>query len=531
MPAVARFQSAGVNDELAGIRRLDGEPGLVGPSAFDSEDGSVPSPRDAGAVTGSGLVAWIDREAGLTGLWSGRGRLAQTIRVSVDGTPAIPTGFFWGRGGWSGTRTTSSGVTVREIGLLPDVATACVLQWTVETHASGAARVVHARLDGETGPSVALPLGPEGRVLVVVSRPGESVSLPRLTPVAARERQRHSRHRTHGKATRIRLNDRTDGELDAAIRTLEESPLGDPARPGVTLFLDDFEGGRPRFCQPRNLGLLGHSALAFGLQHLARCCLERLSADPGAAPTALLGLAADYFGWTGDGAFITSLETALREAVLGMGSPNSPVGLRALSRLETAIEPLGLSGLRAAAKAHRSSLGSSGASSRDLPTVAATGDRASEDVVGLWLKSDSLVADLVPPEGSTRSAVRRLGVWELEHLRIRPEAVYGRVVFSPRFDEETARLEVSDLPVGDSDISLSLSRKGSEFELRATQSRGRVPLNLACEPWFPTVGLREVRIDGEPADVQASDEAGGTRVRFQLPLDSERRIRFSFENS
>ena len=51
-----------------------------------------------------------------------------------------------------------------------------------------------------------------------------------------------------------------------------------------------------------------------------------------------------------------------------------------------------------------------------------------------------------------------------------------------------------------------------------------IPLMVILEPWQPIHGVQEVRVDGEPAELDLAEEDGWTRARVQIPADAPRSV-------
>jgi len=113
---------------------------------------------------------------------------------------------------------------------------------------------------------------------------------------------------------------------------------------------------------------------------------------------------------------------------------------------------------------------------------------------------------------------------------VRPDAAWGRVTLAPDLrglpaDEAGVRqLVVRGIRVGDVRIDLAcrVSRMGGT--LRVSQVAGRVPVNVVFEPCLPMGAVESVRLGDESADVEIEVLEEGVRLRFQFPLDPERRV-------
>jgi hypothetical protein len=127
-----------------------------------------------------------------------------------------------------------------------------------------------------------------------------------------------------------------------------------------------------------------------------------------------------------------------------------------------------------------------------------------------------------------RSAVEDL-------LGVRPDASYGRVTLAPDLRRIPAgetgvrHLTARGLRVGDVRIDLDCRITGTGGTLRVSQVAGRVPVNVIFEPRLPLSQVRGVEFAGnegagEPVNVDIHELDEGVRLRFQFPLDPERRV-------
>lgn len=108
-------------------------------------------------------------------------------------------------------------------------------------------------------------------------------------------------------------------------------------------------------------------------------------------------------------------------------------------------------------------------------------------------------------------------------LGARAEAAWGRLRLAPTLPPSWRAFRVSGIAAADARVSLGYERHGSTHRFQLDQRTGRVPLNLVFEPRLPMTGVKEVRVDGEPAEVEITDgPAGRTVLALQLPLDRQR---------
>lgn len=109
-----------------------------------------------------------------------------------------------------------------------------------------------------------------------------------------------------------------------------------------------------------------------------------------------------------------------------------------------------------------------------------------------------------------------------------PDAARGRV----RLAFDAANASLANLTVGDAALSFecSLDRQAGRASIVATQQAGQVPLTLILEPRIPGASrVREARIDGRPADLDAQSDGTGIGTRVQLVCDDRRELILDFE--
>lgn len=128
-----------------------------------------------------------------------------------------------------------------------------------------------------------------------------------------------------------------------------------------------------------------------------------------------------------------------------------------------------------------------------------------------------------PPGGGATAAVLLCG---LSHglLGLTPDAPSGRIRVAPAFPAHLTSFVARGIRVGEARFTLRFQRDGSAWRLALEPTRGRVPPMVILEPLVPFRLLRETRVDGAPAALDAQREGAGTRVRVQIPLDGPRTL-------
>jgi hypothetical protein len=399
------------------------------------------------------------------------------------------------------------------------------------------------------GSAIDLNLGTLFPVTVLVLPEGETLETTGrlLRPHRAREEQRANRARSTSTDT---LRIVVDGEEDVAVRSalnaIDDSPLSRRGGDVESLFVAGIEDGAPRFLEGSHLAELGVAALLSGRRSLARSTLEALCAltNPSALP--LLHFAGRWAHWTGDPRFLLALRPALDRTILALdrsaNSPSLPPPSRALRELIEGIEPLGDEEWNRSLRGQleRIEAGASPSRRRTLPVLGGGAPIGGNDPAHSGEpQSGERVPDL--PHPSTFAAPDHPGVlarrtvqgarilrsWIEGTLGVRPDAGYGRIRIAPAIEPEWQSFEAGGITAGDARLSFRFrsEREGCEFILR--QEGGKVPVNLIFEPLLPIDRVTKVWIDGEVAEVETESEEGGIRLRCQLPLDGERRIRIA----
>ncbi len=435
-------------------------------------------------VTGGGLVALVHPGLGLRGLFRGEDRLTGELALTLDGVPVggSERGRA-GRGAWSRTVRLEHGGALLETGLLCDAPQAMVLQWLSRPAGSPSAPPLppSSRLlvrihigHGDPPEAATLPLSP-GEAATLVVLPGDAPpdrSTDLLRSLDARRRMRARRSLSHGKTgLSVLVDGSPDPSVERALLSIDDAPLGMGAQ-GEPLgpFLAGARPDRPWYLQGVELAELGTAALESGRRALARAILETALDHRAIPPLPLLHLAADWVAWTGDARPLSARRSALERVAASTGVPVA----------------LDLSGLREALPPRRTPEGAS-----------------------------------MTPAGGTPAAAAVVRDWVEGCLGAIPDGPFGRLRLAPRIAESGAG-EVRGLRVGDASVSVVWSRSEHSVRVHVSQSEGRVPLNLVFEPLLPQFRPGEVRIGGEPAQVDVSREGDQARVRCQFPLDPGR---------
>jgi hypothetical protein len=505
-------------------------------------------------------------------LADGAGDLDPRARGGADPTLRLASG------SWERTLPLPGGSTVLERGLLPDVEGGVVLQWTL--HRAPEARALTGSLalpDGDPLPLPPLVLEPGAPQTVVLVPPGAEAEgiRRRLAPLRARELERE---RGRGPAPESGLSADEAGwsvigrgirppplptaSLSRALALLDDAPLGlDEEGFPLPPFLGGVDGEEPVLLRGRELGELGLGGLLSGRHALARAVLGALAADPdGAPPLHFLFLAARWASWTGRPRELLPLDGAMEEAVRelvravergpGEGVPEAaPLGAafpgagRTLELLADGLEPLGdprwsdrlREALARARTARTVRGGPSGEAGRGptpglaLPVLGQAGSPEGahgEDGPVVLPPPEAFGSPDGPGHGHavTLRAARIVRSWVEGLLGAEADAAYGRLTLAPRIGTGTTALRIRGLRVGDASVSLDYRSQGPSCTFLLRQDRGRVPLNLIFAPRLQVNGVSEVRIGDEAADVEVRQAPDAVEVRFQFPLDPERRV-------
>lgn len=548
---------------------------LAGPPRSGVEGVPTVSPV---AVTGGGLVAVVDEERGIRGVWSGDRVIAGELILTVDGVSA-------GRGtalradsaGWE--RTIPLGPAGRELverGVLLDSATAVLVAWTLadDGHVAppggggppaglcrlgveiltpggeGEARVTHLNLHRSEladAPATGRPDGTDRDEAtgVAILPPGTSLERPRprLAPPAARERQRREGRAmdSGGGASMpaLFLNDVEQDVLRSAIQVIDGVATGISAdgRP-YGPFLLGVEDGRPRYVSGTALAEIGIAAALSGRPDLAWAIVEELMAEDGrsAATLPVLYLAVLAAKWSGDPHRLHPLRELLQRTVNALfetGETTSPAAFpgprQVLESFADAVEPLGggwrddiLDRLRSRPLGPQRRSG--------VVSLPVLGQEAAppppEDVDPVLPQPQAFAAVLSPAHAPRRAlhAARLVRAWIEGVVGADADAAYGRLRLSPDLIRHPGSFRLVGLRVGDARVELDCRLTGGACRLRVRQQSGGLPLNVVLAlrlPFRPPVRLR---VEDHPAETSGEPTHGGTTLSLQFPLDPERSI-------
>lgn len=108
-------------------------------------------------------------------------------------------------------------------------------------------------------------------------------------------------------------------------------------------------------------------------------------------------------------------------------------------------------------------------------------------------------------------------------LGIRADAAVGRLRLAPRLPSHVRAFGVEGIPLGSSDLRMDYRRDGGVQTFELLPGRAAVPPLVIFEPSVPGV-VEEVRVDGEPAELEMAVADGRTTIAVQLPVDRPRTL-------
>jgi hypothetical protein len=137
---------------------------------------------------------------------------------------------------------------------------------------------------------------------------------------------------------------------------------------------------------------------------------------------------------------------------------------------------------------------------------------------GTWDEADDLLRAGAPEAGILLAT--------LVHglLGLDPDAPSGRLRLAPAFPTRMDAFRARGLTVGDARVDLEYIRHDATHRFVLTPREARVPPMLVLEPRLPCTRVSAARVDGAPADLDATVAGDRTRVRVQLPLDGVRTV-------
>jgi hypothetical protein len=552
---------------------------LTGPPQTDRESTPGSSPA---AVTGGGLIAVIDQERGLRGVWGGGEAIAGALLLTVEGVPVGP-----GRSlradsaGWERRiPLEASRSELVERGVVIDSAPAVLIFWTVDPASPGPPAgnpeevgtppadllrlEVRAHRPGGTGTSesIRLEVGPgaPGRPRGIVASdvaahaegtgvalcpPGTAVdrARARITPPTARERQRREGRATDAGGSGSRpvlfVGDSERDALQPALTVLDGVPVGTTTegRPQPP-FLLGIEDGHPRFASDTALAEIGIAAVLSGRYDLGWAVLEALlQADRrDYPPLPAVHLAALAARWSGDPYRLHSLHRPLEpalEALAGSAEVSHtaafPGPRKTLQSFADAIEPLGggwhdevVALLRSPPEGAATA---SGAIS--LPVLGREpASRPSADAEPVLPLPGAFAPVFAPAHAPRRAlhAARLLRAWIEGVMGADADIAYGRLRLGPDLIRHPGSLRLVGLRAGDALVTVDCRIDGRACRLRVRQESGGLPLNVVLDLRLPFPPPIRLRVEGHPAEATGDAAPGGTSLSLQFPLDPERSI-------
>ncbi|MDX1645622.1 MAG: hypothetical protein R3304_00655 [Longimicrobiales bacterium] len=169
--------------------------------------------------------------------------------------------------------------------------------------------------------------------------------------------------------------------------------------------------------------------------------------------------------------------------------------------------------------------------------------RFSSDPDGAWVRWRTLLSappqhgatlwDVPPPEeararpGGSLSAELLLA---FSHglLGVDADAPAGRIRIAPRLPSHVTDFSLGGVRVGRASLRLHYRRDGRRHVFELVPEEASVPPLVLLEPRVDG-RIRELRIDGDPADLDLREEGSGTSVPVQLPLDGPRTLEIETE--
>jgi hypothetical protein len=108
-------------------------------------------------------------------------------------------------------------------------------------------------------------------------------------------------------------------------------------------------------------------------------------------------------------------------------------------------------------------------------------------------------------------------------LGLSPDARLGRVRIGPRLPSHLTRFRADGITAGATRLSLIHEREGDTHRFTLEPAAAAVPPSVVFEPAVPG-RVREVRIDGRPAELDARQDGDRTIVPLQIPVDAPRTV-------
>lgn len=140
--------------------------------------------------------------------------------------------------------------------------------------------------------------------------------------------------------------------------------------------------------------------------------------------------------------------------------------------------------------------------------------------LGIW-------GERAPADESSAGAVATALVEGM--LGARPDAAFGRLRLAPTFPSSWTGIQVDGITIEKMRLGMTYVRDGDRHSFVFTPEAGSVPGMLIFEPRLPGESLREVRIDGQVAEVGSEKVGDRVQIQVQLPADAERRIEIDLQ--
>jgi hypothetical protein len=136
---------------------------------------------------------------------------------------------------------------------------------------------------------------------------------------------------------------------------------------------------------------------------------------------------------------------------------------------------------------------------------------------GTWDDLENPGTILVPITAALLSSLAR-GL-----LGLSPDARLGRVRIGPRLPSHLTRFRADGITAGATRLSLIHEREGDTHRFTLEPAAAAVPPSVVFEPAVPG-RVREVRVDGRPADLDTRPDGDRTIVPLQVPVDAPRTV-------
>lgn len=107
-------------------------------------------------------------------------------------------------------------------------------------------------------------------------------------------------------------------------------------------------------------------------------------------------------------------------------------------------------------------------------------------------------------------------------LGIEPDAAYGRIEVAPALPESWGTVTVAGLALGDARVGFEMRREGRVVRFALRQTAGGAPVTWILAPRLRGAAIAAVRVDGAPAEVDATTAGDRIQPRLQLPAERER---------